>query len=117
MLLFNTKSAKATGVPQPVTEILIRMVKDLEDTRGKYAGYSYVRTMRNILVGKEDAAIAPYFKGKPYYGLMDELKLEDMERIMDVLVQTGQLDIIYTDNGKLYCTHDYHEKKAKMGRL
>ena len=42
--------------------MIIKMIKDLEDTRDKYNGYAYVRTMRNILVGKKDAAIAPYFK-------------------------------------------------------
>ena len=42
--------------------LIIRMVKDLEDTRDMYYGYSYVRTIRNILVGKEGALIAPLFK-------------------------------------------------------
>lgn len=62
MLSFNTIEAIKNGVPQRVNELLIAMVKDLEDTREIYHGYSYVRTMRNILIGKEDAAIAPNFK-------------------------------------------------------
>lgn len=113
MLSFNTMEAIKSGVPQRVNELLIGMVKDLEDTREVYHGYSYVRTMRNILIGKEDAAIAPVFKDKPYYGQYKEMTLEVLEMMMDVLVETDQLDIIYTDHGKLYCTHEYHEYLCK----
>ena len=109
MLAFNTKKAKETGQPEPITELLLQMVKDLEDTREIYQGYSYVRTMRNILVGKEGALIAPYFQSKPYYGLFDELKLEEAEYYFDNLAKAGLLDIIHTDNGKLYCTHEHYE--------
>lgn len=93
---------------EKVYEIIIKMVNDLERTRDDYHGYAYVRTMRNILVGKEDAAIAPFFKNKPYYGLVDHMKLDELERIMDSLVRDNRLDIIYTDHGKLYCTHEYY---------
>ena len=88
-------------------ELLMRMVKDLEDTREIYCGYSYVRTMRNILVGKEDAVIAPFFKGKPYYGIFETLELVAVEKLMDRLVSRNQLSIIYTARGKLYCTNYY----------
>ena len=53
---------------QIASDVLIKMVKDLEDTREIYHGYSYVRTMRNILTGKRSATIAPWFQGKEYYG-------------------------------------------------
>ena len=36
------------GIPDMV---ILCMVKDLEDTREKFQGYSYITTMRNILVG------------------------------------------------------------------
>ena len=93
--------------------MFITMVKDLEDTRDIYGGYSYIRTMRNILVGKEDAAIARYFKGKPYYGVFPSLKLEDLETMMDSFVQANLIDVIYTQHGKLYCTPEYHEEYCK----
>ena len=80
------------------------MLFRFEDTRGKYWGFSYVRTMRNILVGKETAVIAPFFKGKPYYGIFETLQLSSLEMMMDSLVRSGELDVIYTDRGKLYCT-------------
>ena len=89
------------------------MIKDLEDTRDIYHGYSYVRTMRNILVGKEDAAIAPYFKDKPYYGSFPHLKLEDLENIMDTFVKANLIDVVLTKHGKLYCTHEYHNEICK----
>ena len=65
MLSFSTIEAIKSGVPQRVNELLIGMVKDLEDTREMYQGYSYVRTMRNILIGKEDAVIAPFLRTNP----------------------------------------------------
>jgi hypothetical protein len=66
--------------------------------------------MRNILVGKPDAAIAPYFKDKIYHGIIDKLPKEDLEIKMESLVKKGFLDYIISDNGKkLYCTHDYHD--------
>ena len=36
MLAFNTKKAKETGQPEPIAEVLLQMVKDLEDTREIY---------------------------------------------------------------------------------
>ena len=89
--------------------MLLKMIRDLEDTRDTYNGYSYVRTMRNILIGKKDAAIAPFVQNKPYYGLFPQLTLEQLEKIMDMLVNTNQIDVILTKHGKLYCTHEYHE--------
>lgn len=97
-------------------ELLIAMVRDLEDTREHYHGYSYVRTMRNILIGKEDAAIAPVFKNKDYFGCFQELTLEELERMMDKLVKNNKLDVIHTSHGKLYCTHEYHEHLCKKGK-
>ena len=93
--------------------MLIAMIKDLEETREIHGGYSYVRTMRNILVGKEDAAIAPYFKGKPYYGIAPTMKLEELENIMDSFVKANLIDVLHTKHGKLYCTHEYHEDYCK----
>lgn len=116
MLWFNSISAKETGAPQRANELLIGMVKDLEKTREIYHGYSYVRTMRNILIGKEDAAIAPAFKSKPYYGQFEGMTLEVLEQMMDTLVETNQLDVIHTEHGKLYCSHEYHEYLCKKNR-
>ena len=87
----------------------IQLVKDLEDTRDQYHGYAYVRTLRNIIVGKKDAAIAPLFQGKPYYGCVPYLTLQETEKIFDALVQINQLELILTEHGKLYCTPEYHE--------
>lgn len=97
---------------EKVYDLIIQMVKDLEKTRDDYRGYAYVRTMRNILVGKDDAVVAPLFKEKPYYGIVDHMKLDELESIMDKLVNDNRLDIIYTDHGKLYCTHEYYKKNV-----
>lgn len=113
MLWFNSKSAIETGVPQRANELIIQMIKDLENTSDIYNGYSYVRTMRNILVGKKHAAIAPYFRDKPYYGQFRSLKLETLEQMLDTLVHTNQIDVLLTEHGKLYCTHDYHAEMCK----
>ena len=90
-----------------IKNLMISMIKDLEDTRDIYGGYAYVRTMRNILIGKEDAAIAPFFKGKQYYGIVKDLKLEDVQIIMDRLEEANEIDVVFTNHGKLYCTHAY----------
>ena len=94
-------------------QLLLRMVKDLEDTRDIYYGYSYVRTIRNILVGKDGAVIAPFFKGKTYYGVCDTLELATVEKILDGLVSQNQLSVIYIRRGKLYCTNDYYASTAR----
>lgn len=116
MISFTTKNAKATGVPQPIGEMVIQMVKDLEMTREKYHGYAYVRTMRNILVGKEDAAIAPHFKDKAYYGIYDYLELEEVEKLLDAFVSANSLSVIFTEHGKLYCTHEYHDDVCRRNK-
>ncbi len=91
------------------SQLLISMVRDLENTQDKYGGYAYRMTIRNILAGNADAAIAPFFKDKPYYGLYGRLSLDDVEGIMDSLVKANMLEVIYMDNGKkLYCTHEYY---------
>lgn len=102
------------GNKEKLYEMIIEMVRDLERTRHDYNGYAYVRTMRNILVGKKDAAIAPYFSRKPYYGVVPYLGLNDLEGIMDGLVRNNRLDIIFTEHGKLYCTHEWYMQSKKI---
>lgn len=109
MIMMNTKKAIATGSPERIDEYIFQMVRDLENTRWKYHGYSYVRTMRNILIGKSDAAIAPLFSNKEYYGIYEELTLNQLESIMDIFVETGQLECVFTEHGKLYCTKQYYD--------
>ena len=89
--------------------LLEQIVKDLEITRHKYSGYAYVRTIRNILIGKEDAVIAPHFKEQYYHGVISELTLEETEKLLDSLVKEGKLQCIYTEHGKLYCTLEFYE--------
>lgn len=109
MLQIKVKDEKI----QKVYDLLVVMIKDLENTRHKYHGYSYVRTMRNILVGKKEAAIAPYFVDKPYYGKLEWIRLEDLEHMLDTMVSLHQIDVLYTEHGKLYCTHEYHVDMCK----
>lgn len=90
--------------------LIVSMVKDLEDTRDKYQGYSYVTTMRNILVGKPDAAIAPYFRGKIYHGIINKASKEDVEETMESMVNRGILCYVISETGKkLYCTNEHHD--------
>ena len=74
-----------------IYKFVIEIVQDLENTREDIHGYPYVRTIRNILIGKEDAIIAPNFKNKQYYGLVNELTLQETEKILDYLVVTNQI--------------------------
>lgn len=95
--------------------LLVAMVKDLEDTREKYNGYSYVTTIRNILVGKETAIIAPLFSAKPYYGIYEHLSKDETRRMMDGLIAKGWLGYVISNKGKkLYCTHEYHDFLCSM---
>lgn len=96
-----------------VSNMLIHVVRDLENTRAMYQGYSYVRTIRNILVGNQHAVIAPHFVKKEYYGLLDSLTLEETETMMDTLVKMHLLECIFTNHGKLYCTEEYNEDYCK----
>lgn len=89
--------------------MFVSMIKDLENTRESYGGYSYVRTMRNILTGNKDATIAPFFKDKPYYGIFPYLKLSVLEEVLDSLVREKQIEVMITERGKLYCSHEYYE--------
>ncbi len=116
MLWFNSINALETGIPQQANTLLINMIKDLEETREIYHGYSYVRTMRNILIGKKDAAIAPFFQNKPYYGQFKDLKLDVLEQMLECLLETNQISVIHTEHGKLYCTHEYHEYMCRKNR-
>lgn len=85
---------------------ILQIIKDLENTREKYWGFAYVRTIRNILIGKENAAIAPNFSDKNYYGIIDHLRLDELEFIMDTMVGWHLIDIVYTNHGKLYCSEE-----------
>ena len=88
---------------------IIKLVKDLEDTREEYGGYSYVRTIRNILEGNENSEIANHFSNKEYYGAYEFLSLSRAEEIMDELVAEGKLKVILAKRGKLYCTKEYYK--------
>lgn len=96
-----------------VADLLVRLIKDMEDTREMIFGYSYVRTIRNILIGKADAIIAPNFKDKDYYGIISNLSLEETEVILDSMVKANILACVHTKHGKLYCTQDYFIKMCK----
>lgn len=113
MLWDNSTSVIETGQDKRMNALYVQMIKDLEDTRDVYKGYSYIRTMRNILIGNERAVIAPHFRDKKYYGQFKKLKLEAAEHIFDYLAQTNQIDIIFTEHGKLYCTHDYYKEMCR----
>lgn len=91
-----------------VLDLLVNIVRDLEDTRIEIQGYSYVRTIRNILIGKQEAVIAPNFKGKPYYGVLKSLTLEETESLLDAAVNANKLICDYRAHGKLYCTIEYY---------
>ena len=83
--------------------LLVQMVKDLEETAWKFHGYAYPRTIRNILIGKEDAEIAPNFKGKPYHGIASkDLKIVDASDILDGMVAKGYLDSFISDRNVHY---------------
>jgi hypothetical protein len=96
-----------------ICQLLIDIVKDLENTQEFICGYSYARTIRNILVGKEDAIIAPNFKGKYYHGILEMLSLKETEDMLDYLVKTNQITYMCTSHGKMYCTFEYYKRKCK----
>ena len=100
-----------------MSELIISLVRDLESTRYKYAGYAYVTTIRNILTGNGRAIIAPNFIMKPYYGIYKKLSKAQTFEMLDALVKKGLLDYIISDKGKkLYCTHEYHDWMCRKQR-
>ena len=38
-----------------------------------------------------------------------ELSLEELEHMLDVLVETGQIRVFTTNHEKLYCTDEYYD--------
>ena len=38
-----------------------------------------------------------------------ELSLEELEHMLDVLVETGQIRVFTTNHDKLYCTDEYYD--------
>ena len=96
-------------MPDELQEYLLNIVNDLEKTRDIYNGYSYARTIRNILVGKETAIIAPFFDDKEYYGYLDYISIKSVEQMLENLVKEKRLYFIYTDRGKLFCTKEFYE--------
>lgn len=93
-----------------IADLLVKIVKDLEDSRTEIYGYSYARTIRNILIGKPEAIIAPNFKNKPYYGILNNLTLEETEKLLDNVVKMNKLICDYREHGKLYCTIEYYKR-------
>ena len=115
MLWVNCDGSCISGVPENFESLLIQMVKDLEDTRYKYFGYSYRRTMRNILTGNISAVIAPNFMSKEYFGIVSYLTLDNCTKIMETLVKKGKIAYVDTEHGRLYCTKDYHDHICRKG--
>jgi uncharacterized protein YpbB len=96
-----------------VSELLIEIINDIENTQDYIFGYSYCRTIRNILVGNPKAVIAANFTDKQYYGLVDRLSLKETEEMLDWLVKSNQVTYIFTEHGKMYCTFNYYKNKCK----
>lgn len=90
-----------------IQELLVDILKDLENTQRYIHGYGYRRTIRNILTANKDSVIAPYFREKRYYGIIKYLSLEDTENMLNQLVEDNAITCIATERGKMYCTFSY----------
>jgi uncharacterized protein YpbB len=95
-----------------VSKLLIEIINDLENTQHYIHGYSYCRTIRNILTGNPKAIIASNFMNKQYYGILNRLSLQETEKLLDYLVKDNQITYIFTNRGKMYCTFDYYERRC-----
>lgn len=95
-----------------ISKLLIGIINDLENTQDYICGYSYCRTIRNILVGNPKAVIASNFTNKQYYGLVKHLSLKETEEMMDDLVKSNKVTYIFTGHGKMYCSFDYYKSKC-----
>jgi hypothetical protein len=96
-----------------ISEFLIGIINDLEDTQEYVSGYSYCRTVRNILVGNPKSVIASNFTNKQYYGIIGSLSLKETEELLDYLVKLNQITYMFTKRGKMYCTFDYYKSKYR----
>ena len=94
-------------------DILVALVKDLEDTRDIYHGYAYIKTIKNILIGNNKSIIAPCFQEKSYYGICRSATRKDIKNLMDNLVEKGKLYADYRDKKVLYCTEEYLAELCK----
>jgi uncharacterized protein YpbB len=108
-----TKDLEVMIVDKRISRLLIRIINDLENTQDYICGYSYCRTIRNILVGNPKAVIASNFTDKQYYGIIDHLSLRETEIMLDYLVKSNQVTCTFTEHGKMYCTFDYYRSKCK----
>jgi hypothetical protein len=94
-----------------VSKLLLEIINDLENTQDYIRGYSYCRTIRNILVGNPKAVIASNFTDKQYYGIVEHLSLKETEGMLDCLVKSIHITYMFTERGKMYCTFDYYKNK------
>jgi uncharacterized protein YpbB len=94
-----------------VSKLLLEIINDLENTQDYIRGYSYCRTIRNILVGNPKAVIASNFTDKQYYGIVEHLSLKETEGMLDCLVKSNHITYMFTERGKMYCTFDYYKNK------
>jgi uncharacterized protein YpbB len=100
-----------------VCKLLIGIINDLENTQDYICGYSYCRTIRNILVGNPKAVIASNFTDRQYYGVLEHLSLKETEEMLDSLVKSNYVTYLFTEHGKMYCTFDYYSNKCKRGQI
>jgi hypothetical protein len=100
-----------------VRKLLIGIINDLENTQDYICGYSYCRTIRNILVGNPKAVIASNFTDKQYYGIAEHLSLKETEGMLECLVKSNQVTYIFTEHGKMYCTFDYYKSRCQRKNM
>lgn len=75
-------------------------------------------TIRNILVGKESAYIAPFFVTKPYYGMFARLSKDETRRMMDNLISAGELDYLREFGGNIgYSIRPSERRKGYAKRM
>lgn len=96
-----------------ISKLLQEIISDLENTQEYVSGYSYCRTIRNILTGNPKAVIASNFTNKQYYGIVEHLSLKETEEMLDYLVKSNRITYIFTERGKMYCTFDYYQSKCR----
>ena len=90
-----------------LSNLLVEILSDLENTQPYYHGYGYRRTVRNILTGNKDSEVAANFKDKRYYGIMKYLSLRDTESLLNKLVEKRIITYDIREHGKMYCTFSY----------
>ena len=86
-----------------LSNMIKRMIYDIESNCHLYNCYAYPKTIRSILTGSSLSSIAYHFSDKDYFGVfIDSIYLQELMNFMDRLCKEGVITYTISKGKKLY---------------